>query len=215
MSISILLADDHKIVRQGLRSLLEESPELKIVGEADNGRDAVQLAGELHPDIIVMDIGMPKLNGIEATRKITERNRRAKVIALSIHSDRRFVRNMFKAGAKGYLLKECAVDELIDAVQTVYDDKVYISSHVSGTLIEDYVRELNVPLPNVEVELLDREREILQLMAEENNTKEIASQLNLSGKTVDHYRRQLMEKLDIHSVAGLVKYAIREGIISL
>lgn len=215
MSISILLADDHKIVRQGLRSLLEESPDLKIVGEADNGREAVQFAEELHPDIIVMDIGMPKLNGIEATRKITERNRRAKVIALSIHSDRRFIRNMFKAGAKGYLLKECAVDELIDAVQTVYDDKVYISSHVSSTLIEDYVRELNVPLPNVEVELLDREREILQLMAEENNTKEIASQLNLSVKTVDHYRRQLMEKLDIHSVAGLVKYAIREGIISL
>lgn len=215
MSISILLADDHIIVRQGLKSLLEESPELKVVGEADNGRDAVQFAEELHPDIIVMDIGMPKLNGIEATRKITERNRRAKVIALSIHSDRRFVRNMFKAGAKGYLLKECAVDELIDAVQTVYDDKVYISAHVSGTLIEDYVRELNVPLPNVEVELLDREREVLQLMAEENNSKEIASQLNLSVKTVDHYRRQLMEKLDIHSVAGLVKYAIREGIISL
>ncbi len=215
MSISILLADDHVIVRQGLRSLLEESPDLKVVGEADNGRDAVRFAEELHPDIIVMDIGMPKLNGIEATRKITERNRRAKVIALSIHSDRRFVRNMFKAGAKGYLLKECAVDELINAVQTVYDDKVYISADISGTLIEDYVRELNVPLPEVEVELLDREREVLQLLAEENNTKEIASQLNLSVKTVDYYRRQLMEKLDIHSVAGLVKYAIREGISSL
>jgi two-component system, NarL family, response regulator NreC len=215
MSVRIILADDHKIVRDGLRSLLSNQPGMDVIAEADNGRETVRLARDLAPDLVIMDIGMPDLNGIDATRQITAELPNVKVIALSMHSDRRFVVQMFRAGASGYLLKDCAFEELARAVGAVLKNQTYLSPAVAGPVMEDYIHHLSTAA-TVEFSVLSpREREVLQLLAEGKTTKETAALLCVSIKTVETHRQQIMSKLDIHSMAELIKYAIREGLTSL
>jgi len=213
--IKVVLADDHQIVRQGLRSLLAAEPDIEVVGEADNGRAVVRLVQELSPQVVIMDISMPDLNGIEATRHILSEFSGVKVIALSMHSDSLFVLNMFKAGASGYLLKDCALEELVKAVRTVMNRKIYLSPGISDIVIKDFVIGWSSPESTAYSVLTAREREVLQLMAEGKNTNQIADSLCVSVKTVEAHRKQLMNKLDIHSVAELTKYAIRQGLTSL
>jgi len=215
MSIRILLADDHKITRQGLRSLLEKQQDIEVVAEAENGRNAVRLAAELAPDVVIMDITMPDLNGVEATRQIISESPDIKIIALSMHSDSLFVTEMLKSGAAGYLLKDCAFEELTRAIRSVIDNKTYLSPSISGIVIEDYLHRLSKTDFSGSDVLTDREREVLQLMAEGNSTKKIALKLHISVKTVETHRRQIMKKLNIHTVAELTKYAIRKGLTSL
>jgi DNA-binding NarL/FixJ family response regulator len=213
LSIKILLADDHAILRQGLRALLEKEPEIEVVGEAEDGRKALHLIEELEPDIIVMDITMPNLNGIAATRQIVSRHPKVKVIALSIHSNKRFVTDMLKAGASGYILKECLFDEFVQAIHAVASSETYLSPKIVGVVVSDYVDHLS---SNHTTSIFTmREHEVLQLLAEGKSTKTIASKLHISIKTVEANRRQIMEKLNIHSIAELTKYAIREGLTSL
>ena len=213
----ILLADDHQIVREGLRTMLAQHDDMAVVGEAGDGRAAVAMVEELGPDVVVMDVGMPGLNGIEATRQIISREPDAKVLALSMHSDRRFMGEMLKAGAKGYLLKDGAFEELATAIRSVVADKIYLSPKIADVVVDDYVRrpaEGGIE-PSAFARLTPREREVLQLMAEGRATKEIAMDLRVSIKTVETHRRQIMEKLQIYSVAQLTKYAIREGLTSI
>jgi two-component system, NarL family, response regulator NreC len=213
--IRIVLADDHKIIRDGLRALIEKEKGMEVVDEASDGREAVKLAWETRPEIVIMDVNMPDLNGIEATRQITSKFPEIKVIALSMHSDRRFVAEMLKAGASGYLLKDCAFDELIHAINVVRSRKVYLSPGVSGIVVADYVEKLGSS-ENIAANVLsDREREVLQLITEGVSTKEIAEKLFLSAKTVETHRRQIMSKLNLFTVAELTKYAIREGLTSI
>jgi DNA-binding NarL/FixJ family response regulator len=213
--IKIILADDHQIVRHGLRSLLEAEPDMKILAEADNGRDALRLARDLAPQVIIMDISMPDLNGIEATRQILLENPRLKVIALSMHSDSLFIMNMLKAGASGYLLKDCALEELVKAIRTVVANKTYLSPGVSDIVVKDFVCSWSEPSASAFNLLTAREREVLQLMAEGKTTNQIAESLCVSVKTVEAHRKQIMNKSGIHSVAELTKYAIRQGLTSL
>jgi two-component system response regulator NreC len=215
MSIRVLLADDHKIVRQGLRSLLEKQQDIEVIAEAEDGRSAVRLAEEMAPDIIIMDVTMPDLNGVEATKQIIAKSPDIKIIALSIHSDTLFVTEMLKCGAVGYLLKDCAFEELTRAIRTVIENKTYLSPSISGVVVDDYIHRLSRTEFVGSDSLSDREREVLQLMAEGNSTKEIAQKLHISIKTVETHRRQIMSKLDIHTVAELTKYAIRKGLTTL
>jgi two-component system response regulator NreC len=215
MSIRVLLADDHKITRQGLRSLLEKQQGIEVVAEAENGREAVRLSGETAPDVVIMDLTMPDLNGVEATRQILSQSPDVKIIALSMHSDALFVTEMLKSGAAGYLLKDCAFEELARAIRTVTENKTYLSPSISGVVVEDYIHRLSTQDFTGSDVLSDREREVLQLMAEGNSTKQIAQKLHISVKTVETHRRQIMNKLDIHTVAELTKYAIRKGLTSL
>jgi two-component system response regulator NreC len=215
--IKVVLADDHQIVRHGLRSLLSAEPDIEVVGEADNGRAVVRLVQELSPHVVIMDISMPDLNGIEATRQILSDFSGVKVIALSMHSDSLFVLNMFKAGASGYLLKDCALEELVKAVRTVMNRKIYLSPSISDIVVKDFVigwspEDSSSSAYSI---LTAREREVLQLMAEGKTTNQIAESLCISVKTVEAHRKQLMTKLDIHSVAELTKYAIRQGLTTL
>jgi DNA-binding NarL/FixJ family response regulator len=215
MKIKVLLADDHVMMRGGLRMVLEQNEELTVVGEAEDGRETVRLAKKLSPDVVVMDIAMPDMNGIEATRQIISERPGAKVIALSMHSERHFVSEMLKAGAMAYLLKQCAVDELLIAIKTVLKNQTYLSPCISGVVVDHFVRSTSKSESTAFSHLSDREREVLQLMAEGKTTKEIAFQLHLSIKTIETHRMKVMEKLDIHTVAELTKYAIREGLTSL
>ena len=215
MSIKILLADDHAIMRQGLRSLIEKQPDMEVVGEAEDGRKAIELVRELVPDIVIMDITMPDLNGVEATRQITGELPKVKVIALSINSNRRFVTDMLGAGAAGYVLKECLFDELVQAIQAVAAGHSYLSSRITGIVVEDYVNRMATVADSPLASLTGREREVLQLVAEGVSTKQIALKLHVSTKTVEANRRQVMEKLDIHTVAELTRYAVREGLTPL
>ncbi len=215
MSIKILLADDHKIIRDGLRSLLEKESDLEVVAEAGNGAMTVKLARQLKPDVVIMDITMPDLNGIEATRQIMTELPDVKVIALSMHSDRRFVVGMLRAGASGYLLKDSAFNELIHTVHTVMKNRTYLSPAITNIVVEDYLQQLSTTDSTYSSVLTAREREVLQLLAEGKTTKQIADRLCLSVKTIETHRRQIMDKLGIHSIAELTKYAIREGLTSL
>jgi DNA-binding NarL/FixJ family response regulator len=215
MSIRILLAEDHTIVREGLRSLIEKEPDMEIVGEAEDGRTALELVRELSPDIVIMDITMPSLNGVEATRHITSEFHQVKVIALSIHSNRRFVTDMLGAGAVGYILKECLFDELVQAIQAVYAGNSYLSPRITSIVVEDYIKRLTIVAESPLSTLTSREREVLQLVAEGKSTKQIALELHVSTKTVEATRRRIMQKLDIHSVAELTRYAVREGLTPL
>jgi len=215
MSIRVLLADDHTIMRSGLRSLLEKESDMEVVGEADNGRRTVQLARELSPDVVIMDISMPDLNGIEASRQIVSDVPDVKVVALSMHSDEQFVGQMLDSGATGYLLKDCALEELCRAIRVVVANKSYLSPGIADIVVKTYRRELSRAEPAGPPELTPREREVLQLVAEGNSSKKIASRLHVSIKTVEAHRHQIMDKLNIRSVAELTKYAIRKGITSL
>jgi DNA-binding NarL/FixJ family response regulator len=212
--INILLAEDHHIVRSGLRSLIGNQPNFEIVGEAENGRLAVQRCQELTPDIILMDISMPELNGIEATRQILADSSDTKIIILSVHSSRRFVAEVFRAGACGYLLKNCTFSEMVTAINTVFAGGTYICPQIANIVREDYVRSFAIKDPSVSTLLSNREKEVLQLIAEGKNVKEIAFAFNLSVKTIETHRQHIMEKLDLHNIAALTKYAIREGLTS-
>lgn len=215
MSIKVLLVDDHAIIREGLRSLLEKQPEMEVIADTDDGRKALDLVRELLPDIIIMDITMPGLNGIEATRRITAEFPAVKVIALSIHSKRRYVVDMLSAGAAGYILKECLFDELVQAIRAVAAGGRYLSPRITDVVVSDYVKRLSATADSPFEALSIREREVLQLVAEGKSTKQIALELHVSTKTIEANRRQIMEKLNIHSVAELTKYAVREGLTTL
>jgi len=215
MKIKVLLADDHVMMRGGLRMVLEQNPELSVIGEAEDGRETVRLVKKLAPDVVIMDIAMPDMNGIEATRQILADRPVIKVIALSMHSDRHFVSEMLKAGASAYLVKQCALDELFIAIKTVMKGQTYLSPCISGVVVEYILRNKLKTEATVFSTLTDREREVLQLMAEGRTSKEIATHLNLSVKTIETHRMNIMEKLNIHTVAELTKYAIREGLTSL
>jgi two-component system response regulator NreC len=213
MSVRIVLADDHEILREGLRSLLEKNKDLKVVAEAENGREALRHALQCAPDVVVMDVSMPDLNGIEATRAIVGNEARVKVIGLSMHADKRFVSKMLQAGAVGYVLKDSAFQELSEAIETVLQDRVYLSPRLTQQVIKDYIRRLSEE--DNPYALTPRESEVLQLIAEGRTTKQIADQLNVSVKTVETHRQQLMNKLNIHSIAELTKFAVREGLTSV
>jgi DNA-binding NarL/FixJ family response regulator len=189
--------------------------DMEVVGEADNGRDTLRLVQQLSPLVVVMDISMPDLNGIEATRQIMAESPGVKVVALSMHSDSFFVLNMLKAGACGYLLKDCAVEELVKAIRTVVANKTYLSPGISDIVIKDLVNGYSMIEGSAFSILTNREREVLQLMAEGKSTNSIAERLCVSSKTVETHRKQIMTKLDIHSVAELTKYAVRQGLTSL
>jgi len=213
--VKILLADDHKILRSGLRELLEREETLKVIAEAEDGRTAVRLYRELRPDLTLMDISMHDLNGIEATRQIIGHSPEAKIIILSVHSGQQFVADVFRAGASGYLLKDCDFSEVVQAIQAVAAGETYLCPQIATVLRKDYLQRIVQPDAEAASILTAREREVLQLMAEGKSTKEIAYAFNLSVKTVDVHRQRIMEKLDIHSVAELTKYAIREGLTPL
>jgi len=215
MKISALLVDDHHIFREGLKSLLEQQRDIKVVAEAGQGREAVRLAGELCPDIVVMDVAMPDLNGIEATRQIIIANPQIKVIGLSMHSDHRYVMEMLKSGAAGYVLKESAFEELVQAIRNVRANQIFLSPKIAHMVIKDYVTRLKQGVRTVYSLLSTREREVLQLLAEGKSTKDIALALDISIKTVETHRQQIMDKLDIHNIAELTKYAVKEGLVSL
>jgi two-component system, NarL family, response regulator NreC len=211
----ILLADDHKLMRSGLKALIEQQPDLAVVGEADDGRQAVALAVSLKPDLLVMDIGMPNLNGIEAARQITQANPATAIVILSMHSDESYVLRALKAGAKGYLLKDSAESDLIRAVHAVAGGKSFFSPAVSKVLLDDYVRKLQRSGAEDIYDLLTpREREILQLIAEGKSNKDVANLLNLSVYTVETHRSNIMEKLNLRGIPELILYAVRKGIIS-
>jgi two-component system response regulator NreC len=215
MSIRIIIADDHQIVRQGLKTLLENEPDMKVVAEAGDGGRTVTLVRELSPHVVVIDVKMPDMSGIEATQQILSELPDVKVIALSMFADRRFVMNMLKAGAKGYLLKDCAFEELAQAIRLVMSNKTYLSHGVAEIVVKNYVNQVTSSSQSVFSVLTAREREVVQLMAEGKRTSQIAELLQISVKTVDTHRQQLMRKLDIRSVAELTKYAIREGLTTL
>lgn len=214
MTIRIILADDHKITRQGLRLLIEKQQDMKVVAEAKDGRTAVDLANQTPADLVIMDVTMPDLNGIEATRQIITNSPSVKVIALSMHSDNLFITEMLKSGASGYLLKDCAFEELARAIRSVMNGDTYLSPTISRAVIDDYLHRISDNISNEDV-LTNREKEVLQLLAEGKSTKQIAKALYVSTKTIETHRRQIMDKLNIHNVAELTKFAIRKGFTSL
>ena len=213
--IKVAIADDHMIFRDGLRSLLDRQLDMEVVAEADNGRIAIKHAKELSPDVVIMDIGMSELNGIDATRQIVKMSLGVKVLALSMYSDKRFVKEMLKAGASGYMLKDSAFTELIDAIRVIVGDKIYISPGVASIVLEDYLEDSIQRESSVRSLLTSREIEVLQLLAEGKSTKQIALSLSLSIKTIESRRARIMQKIGIDNIADLTKYAIREGIIAL
>jgi DNA-binding NarL/FixJ family response regulator len=216
MQTRILLVDDHRVLCQGMRVLLDREPEFTVVATAHDGREAQELARKHRPEVVVMDISMPELNGIDATRRILEELPATKIIALTVHGDRRTVAEMLAAGAAAYVLKDAAVDELVSAIRTATAGKVYLSPRVAGVVVEQYVhRGEQNGSSGVYERLTAREREVLQLTAEGKATKEVANCLKVSIKTAETHRRSIMEKLGLHSIAELTKYAIREGLTTV
>lgn len=214
--IRIVLADDHTMMRDGLRSLIRKEENMLIVGEAETGDQAVEYAGKLAPHLMIIDIGMPDLNGIEATRMIHKDHPNIRIIGLSMHADRSLVGEMLKAGACGYLPKDCAYDELIEAIQQTIEGKNYLSPEITSGLVDGFVRHQAEEGDSTAFSVLsERERQVLQLLAEGNSTKEIAANLGVSVRTAETHRRNIMDKLDMRSVAELTKYAIRSGLTTL
>jgi len=214
--VRLLIADDHKIFRQGIKKLLEEEQDLQVVGEAADGREVVKKATELKPDIILMDIAMANLNGLEATKQIKKVLPESKIIMLTMHKNEEYVLQSFQAGASGYILKEGAVEELVSAIRSIHADKSFLSPTVSKTLVDAYLRKMETGKTETPFDLLtDREREVLQLIAEGFTNREVAKQLFISVKTVEAHRAHIMQKLNIHDIAKLVKYAIQKGLVDL
>ena len=215
MSIKILMADNHKMFREGLTLLLKKEPGIDVIGDAGDGETAVNLAMDLNPDIIIMDISMPGMDGVQATRIIKETSSDTRVIALSENSSRKSVTDMLHAGASGFLVKDCSFSELMRAVQAVYSGEMYLSQEVAGVVIEDYLNKINNNNSSESKSLTNREAEVLQHISSGLRTREIAEKLEVSVKTIETHRRQIMEKLNLHSIAELTKYAIREGLTSI
>ena len=216
MAIKLLVADDHEMMRTGLVNLLSRQADIKIIAEASDGMSAVKLARQLKPDVVIMDINMPKMNGIEASQQILEENPSTKIIALSAYADRQYVIGILKAGVCGYILKESAWEELYQAIKDVVAGKICLSSKISDKVLQNYTQLLQNDFDATIYSVLSpRERQVLQLIAEGKTTKQIASDLFISAKTVETHRKKMMDKLKIHDIAGLVKYAISEGIIKL
>jgi two-component system response regulator NreC len=216
MMAKVLLAEDLTLLRTGVRALLESSGEVQVVGEACNGREALKLAQKLHPDLVLMDVAMPELNGIEATRQLRKALPRVRVIMLSMHADRQYIFESLRAGASGYVLKNAPLSEVLSAIQTVLAGGTFLSTSLADVVLDDYLRRARGHQPENELEKLSaREREVLQLLAEGDSSSEIAQRLHISARTVDSHRQHIMEKLDIHSIAALTKFAIRHGLCPL
>jgi DNA-binding NarL/FixJ family response regulator len=215
--IRVLLAEDHTIVRKGLRALLDDEAGIEVVGEAQDGREAVRMVAQLHPDVVLMDISMPGLNGLEATRQIKAQFPDARVLVLTRHTNKEYVYQILRAGASGYTVKQAAPAELVLAIQAVHRGDTFLSPTVSGKVIDEYIQRAEAIVSSQDSydRLTPREREVLQLIAEGHTSPEIAELLHLSVKTVGHHRTNLMNKLDLHSAAELTQYAIRKGVISL
>lgn len=209
--IKILLVDDHQLLRDGLRSIIDQKAHLKIIGEASDGREAIKKAAKLDPDVIVMDVAMAGLNGIEAAKQITKVNSKIKIIGLSMHATKQFIQGMFNAGAYGYLLKDGDATELITAIDTVVQNKKYLSKNIN----QEFLIGIGTKNESNEISLSSRETEVLQLLAEGKSSKEIGDLLFLSSKTVDVHRNNIMKKLDLHNIPDLTKYALREGLTFL
>ncbi|MCD4803360.1 MAG: response regulator transcription factor [Anaerolineales bacterium] len=214
-TIRVVLAEDHTIVRQGLRSILEQQPGIEVIAEAENGREAVQIAEQLKPDLVLMDFSMPELNGLEATRQIKQRVPEVKVLILTRHANQEYVKSILGAGASGYLIKKSAADELVLAIQSVYKGNSFLDPSISKMVIEGYLHQAEGETQDQGLKITPRQREVLQLIAEGHPNREIASILHISVKTVDNHRANLMGKLGLSSTADLIQYAIRQGIISL
>jgi DNA-binding NarL/FixJ family response regulator len=215
MSIKILIADDHQLTREGIRSMLEREPDMEVLGEAEDGRSAARMARELGPDIILMDVCMPDMNGIVATNIIHAESPKIKVLALSMLDDRRFVYHMLRAGASGYIIKDCSFKELSRAIRRVMQNRTYLSPGIMDTVVQDYVMPPAYSSSPDSFNLTLREKEVLQLVAEGHSTAQIANSLHVSVKTIESHRQRLMEKLNTKGIAGLTKYAIREGLTSV
>ncbi len=214
MTIKILLADDHRIMRDGLSALLKNEPDMEVIAESDNGREAVETSRKLKPTVVVMDMSMPGLNGVDATRQVLALDDNVKVLALSMHADKRFVIGALSAGASGYVLKDCAFEELVRAIHTVVMNRTYLSPSIADIVVESCKRTQSSPSESFS-SLTPREREVLQLLTEGASVKKIAPLLRVSAKTIETHRQHIMEKLNTRSVAELTKYAIREGLTSL
>ncbi|MGO9577915.1 MAG: response regulator transcription factor [Desulfobaccales bacterium] len=215
MSIKILIADDHQLTREGIRTMLEREPDMEVLGEAEDGRTAAKMARDLGPDIILMDVCMPDMNGIVATGIIHSESPKIKVLALSMLDDRRFVYHMLRAGASGYIIKDCSFTELIRAIRRVMQNRTYLSAGIMDIVVQDYVMPPAYSGSPDSFHLTLREKEVLQLVAEGHSTAQIANSLHVSVKTIESHRQRLMEKLNTKGIAGLTKYAIREGLTSV
>ena len=216
MATKVLIVDDHGILRQGIQALIEKHSDMEVVGQADNGLTAVELARELQPDVVLMDVSMPILNGIEATRQIKSELPDIKVLALSVHAKREFVLDMVRAGVSGYMLKECVFDDLVHAIKVIVAGQSYLSPQIATIVLEGITKDSIFDVVNGNHKTLTpRENQILQLLTEGNSAKQIASQLGLSVKTVEATRRQIMEKTEVDNLADLTKYAIREGVTTV
>ncbi len=217
MKITVLLADDHLIIRDGLRNLLNSRDDFEIIGETDNGRQAVLMVKDMQPDIIIMDISMPELNGFDAARQIVAMKCKTKILVLSMHNNKQYLSEMLKAGASGYLIKNCAFQEIVEAVKTILNGHIYLSREMKDVIVDDYVQLLERPEePDLnEKKLTAKESEILQLFVKGDSAKDIALTFGLSVKTVSTHRNNIMNKLDLYNIADLTKYAIREGLTML
>ncbi|OGR09415.1 MAG: DNA-binding response regulator [Desulfobacca sp. RBG_16_58_9] len=215
MSIKIVIADDHQLTREGIRTMLEREPDMEVLGEAEDGRAAARMARDLGPDVILMDVCMPEMNGIVATGIIHSESPKIKVLALSMLDDRRFVYHMLRAGASGYIIKDCSLKELIQAIRRVMQNRTYLSPGIMDIVVQDYVMPPAYSTSPDSFNLTLREKEVLQLVAEGHSTAQIANSLHVSVKTIESHRQRLMEKLNTRGIAGLTKYAIREGLTSV
>lgn len=215
MGVRILLVDDHQLTRQGLRSLLGEDPDFQVVGEAGTGREAVAMAKDLQPNVVMMDVAMPDMNGMQATHQLRRAVPEAKIIGLSMHKNRQLVTAMLQAGANGYVLKDASIEEVGRAIRTVIGGGAYLAGEVTGDVVDEYLKQRRASEPKPMVELTAREREVLQLVAEGLTTKEIAHELTVSTKTIESHRSNLMTKLNAHTIAQLTKHAVRMGLTTL